>query len=43
MLENVSYEDALHFSNKAGFLCISKFGAGPAIPSLAEINETFKD
>ena len=33
MLENIPYNQALEFSNKAGFLCITKFGAGPSIPT----------
>lgn len=41
MLEGASYKEALTFANRAGFLCITKFGAGPAIPTLKEIEETF--
>lgn len=41
MLEGGSYEEAIHFANKCGFLAITKFGAGPAIPSLAEVKTTF--
>ena len=41
LLEGASYEEALKFGNKVGFLCITKFGAGPAIPSLTEIADTF--
>ena len=42
MLEGAPYEQALEFANQAGFLCITKFGAGPSIPTLAEIEEVFK-
>ncbi len=42
MLEGANYEDALVFANKVGFLCITKFGAGPAIPTLQEVQENFK-
>ncbi len=38
-----SYAESLHFANKCGFLAITKFGAGPAIPTLAEVKATFKD
>jgi sugar/nucleoside kinase (ribokinase family) len=41
MLEEVPYEEALSFANRAGFLCITKFGAGPAIPSVEDIQKTF--
>ena len=41
MLEDASYEDALVFSNQVGFLCITKFGAGPSIPSLQEVKDVF--
>jgi len=34
MLQGGSFEEAIRFGNKAGFLAITKFGAGPAIPSL---------
>lgn len=40
-LEGASYEDALSFSNKVGFLCITKFGAGPSIPYLQEVIDMF--
>lgn len=43
MLEGVNYEEAIRFGNKAGFLAITKFGAGPAIPTLQEIKDTFRD
>ncbi|CDW85938.1 pfkb family protein [Stylonychia lemnae] len=43
MLEGATPEEALVFGNKAGFLAITKFGAGPAIPTLQEVLETFKD
>lgn len=42
MLEGANYEDALTFANKVGFLCITKFGAGPAIPTLQEVKDNFK-
>ena len=37
-----NYEEAIEFGNQAGFLCITKFGAGPAIPSLADVQAVFK-
>lgn len=40
-LEGVSYEEALTFANQVGFLCITKFGAGPAIPYLSEVQAVF--
>ena len=43
ILEDASLEEALNFGNKSGFLAITKFGAGPAIPTLAEIKATFTD
>jgi sugar/nucleoside kinase (ribokinase family) len=43
MLEGSNYEDALSFANKVGFLCITKFGAGPAIPYLDDVKKVFGD
>ena len=40
-LEGESWEKCLEFGNRAGFLCITKFGAGPAIPFLADIEKVF--
>lgn len=40
-LEGASYEECLTFGNQAGFLCITKYGAGPAIPSIDDIQATF--
>lgn len=37
MLEGANYDDALTFANQVGFLCITKFGAGPAIPTIADV------
>jgi sugar/nucleoside kinase (ribokinase family) len=38
MLENRDDLDgAIKFGHKAGFLCITKFGAGPSVPYLREI------
>ena len=34
MLEGKGFDEAVEFGNKAGFLAITKFGAGPAIPTL---------
>lgn len=42
MLEGKPYDEALEFANKVGFLCITKFGAGPSIPTFEEIESTFK-
>jgi ribokinase len=39
--EGASFEEALVHGNRAGFLTITKFGAGPAIPTLDEINHHF--
>ncbi|TNV71945.1 hypothetical protein FGO68_gene4956 [Halteria grandinella] len=41
MLEGSDYESALEFSNKVGFLCITKFGAGPSIPERADVERVF--
>jgi sugar/nucleoside kinase (ribokinase family) len=41
MLEDVDYETALEFANQVGFLCITKFGAGPSIPTKAEVEKVF--
>lgn len=41
MLNGVNFEDALQNSNKVGFLCITKFGAGPSIPSIHDVNYLF--
>ena len=40
--EGASMDEAIDFGNKAGFLAITKFGAGPAIPTLEEIQTNFK-
>ena len=37
LAEDASYEDAMEFANKAGFLCITKVGAGPSVPYLKDI------
>jgi ribokinase len=42
MLEGANYDDSLTFANQVGFLCITKFGAGPAIPSLSDVENVFK-
>jgi len=42
MLEGANYEQSLEFANQAGFLCITKFGAGPAIPTIEEVHTVFK-
>lgn len=42
MLYDVPYEKALEFANQVGFLCITKFGAGPSIPYLSEVEAVFK-
>jgi len=42
MLQGVDYNKALEFSNQVGFLCITKFGAGPSIPSLEDVEKVFK-
>lgn len=41
LLEDAPYEKCLEFGCQAGFLCITKFGAGPAIPHLHEIHAVF--
>lgn len=41
MLEEASYEDALTFANQVGFLCITKFGAGPSVPYIKDVEEHF--
>ncbi len=41
MLEDIGYEAALEFSNQVGFLCITKFGAGPSIPTRADVEKVF--
>lgn len=41
MLEDVDYEHALEYANQVGFLCITKFGAGPSIPYKAEVEKVF--
>ena len=43
MLQGADYDKALEFANQAGFLCITKFGAGPSIPTLAELTAVFKN
>lgn len=40
-LQGAPFEKCLEFGSKAGFLCITKFGAGPAIPFLADIEAVF--
>ncbi len=37
--ENMS--KALEFSNKVGFLCITKFGAVPSIPTIDDVKRVF--
>ena len=41
-LQGGTIDESMEFGNKAGFLCITKFGAGPSIPSLADIEAVFK-
>jgi sugar/nucleoside kinase (ribokinase family) len=41
MLEGRNYERAMEFSNQVGFLCITKFGAGPSIPYLNDVKAVF--
>ena len=40
--EGATMHEAILHGNKAGFLAITKFGAGPAIPTLEEIHTHFK-
>lgn len=43
MLEGTTdYNEALDFANKVGFLCITKFGAGPSVPYLSDVERVFK-
>ncbi len=37
-----SIEEALEFGNRVGFMCITKFGAGPSIPWLEDVEKEFK-
>ena len=41
MLEERNVEKAMEFSNQVGFLCITKFGAGPSIPFLKDVQTVF--
>ena len=41
MLEGRNYERAMEFSNQVGFLCITKFGAGPSIPYFKDVQSVF--
>ena len=41
MMEGAKWEECLDFGNKVGFLCVSKFGAGPSVPSLADVEKCF--
>jgi ribokinase len=43
MLEDATFEEALTFANQVGFLCITKFGAGPSVPYIKEIQHHFAD
>lgn len=43
MLDDTPYDQALEFANQVGFLCITKFGAGPSIPTLKDVETTFKN
>jgi ribokinase len=41
MLEDVEYDVALEYANQVGFLCITKFGAGPSIPTREDVEKVF--
>ena len=41
MLEDATWEECLDFGNQVGFLCVSKFGAGPSVPSLDDVHKCF--
>jgi len=42
LAEGAEIDEALLFANQSGFLSITKFGAGPSVPYLKELQETFK-
>ena len=47
MLDSADYSDenlqsVLKFANKVGFLCITKFGAVPSIPTMEDVKRVFK-
>jgi len=37
--DNNTEEECLKFASMSAFLCITKFGAGPAIPSRADVDK----
>jgi ribokinase len=41
MLSDTPYKEALTYANQVGFLCITKFGAGPSVPYQEDVDRVF--
>jgi len=42
-VSNEEIRKSISFANMAGLLCISKFGAGPSIPRLEEVEKRLRE